>query len=1067
MTVLSCLTGLLALSTSFDVLPCPREFGGQPRLGEQRIVTGIDEPKLVRVQQRDLDVSIVVRTGTQQSVHDGPGHRNAAEWIYLESPSATAATEHQLCIYAIYRSTAAPAYDIQVSAVPAAFRDSYRAISNAGVAWATGTRESRLAAIAGYELVAARSHTELGLSDHARLYAALALIQRYQFDAALAHLDRLFARSAQSGYLRYSAHAAIGAIHNRRGNFAASKAALDKALAQARTYQQRSGRSLRRDIAEMTNLLGEVQLSAGEIDSGRRSIDRAATLAADDDQLLGLIHNNLGYYYLLQADRDPAEARPKHLARSIEEHRRARDHADRAGDRLEQSIIDNNLATLFERIGDVSNARRHFEAALQAIDGTDDPFRFNMLYRGLGHIYLVLGDYEKSERFLTAALSIADQARDSRSVRVYCQLGIARRHRGHLSEAISAHETCRDRARAEGDIRVHAEALYELTIDHSLNGAPDGAWAAIREGVDLLPRLHDADAKSNVLIQYALMLQRRGQVSDARSTIRAAIAVAQRARYPATLVDALAAAMTIHREQGQGEAAEKFGLATLDAIESVHAHLDPERLGPAWSAKTRDIYAELAILLLTKGDDAHLAAAFDVIERSRAISLRQRFSAPRSVVQPISDNSMLTALSELANVSAAPSEHARQLPLAYYHEHDLLTLSRLTGAAEQPVPRPLAVSTIAKSLQAGQLALSYFFSSQRLHLFVIGDDGFAVLDLASRGEIERLIDDTRRAIDQKRGDLTAKLSALSRVLVPDSLPPATEWIVVRDGPLLGVPFNALHIGGSKSSYTPAVARLAVKIVPSLSLYLTRKPALAANHSIDLAVLADPDFKGARVATTGHEPTPTSWTQSLQRLPWTAREVKQLAALFPPQRTLIYTDTRANRDNLRSEATRNARMLHIASHGYFDSGNPDNVGFALAPTRVGGQLDSGFITLTELFSYRFNNDLVVISGCDTAIGLERGGEGMMSLTRGFIAQGASHVISTLWPVSDRASADLMNLFYNQLLSGAPVAQALRNAQSELRSQPRYRDPLFWGAYMLTTTTPDDRMVFAHRTTARRS
>ncbi|MBU2098795.1 MAG: CHAT domain-containing protein [Gammaproteobacteria bacterium] len=116
-------------------------------------------------------------------------------------------------------------------------------------------------------------------------------------------------------------------------------------------------------------------------------------------------------------------------------------------------------------------------------------------------------------------------------------------------------------------------------------------------------------------------------------------------------------------------------------------------------------------------------------------------------------------------------------------------------------------------------------------------------------------------------------------------------------------------------------------------------------------------------------------------------------------------------------------------------------------------------MPELFSYRFNNELVVISGCDTAMGRPLAGEGMIGLTRGFIAQGARHVISTLWPVSDRASADFMAIFYRHLHDLGHVAQALQAAQNEMQQNTDYRNPFYWAAYVLTSASADQRMSFA--------
>jgi CHAT domain-containing protein len=119
---------------------------------------------------------------------------------------------------------------------------------------------------------------------------------------------------------------------------------------------------------------------------------------------------------------------------------------------------------------------------------------------------------------------------------------------------------------------------------------------------------------------------------------------------------------------------------------------------------------------------------------------------------------------------------------------------------------------------------------------------------------------------------------------------------------------------------------------------------------------------------------------------------------------------------------------------------------------------GFVTLTELFGHRFNNELVVISGCDTAMGMQLAGEGMMGVTRGFLAQGAQHVVSTLWPVSDRASAQFMALFYRNLRSAGGVAEALRAAQRDLKALPEFRHPYYWAAYVLTTVSKVDTMLF---------
>ena len=104
---------------------------------------------------------------------------------------------------------------------------------------------------------------------------------------------------------------------------------------------------------------------------------------------------------------------------------------------------------------------------------------------------------------------------------------------------------------------------------------------------------------------------------------------------------------------------------------------------------------------------------------------------------------------------------------------------------------------------------------------------------------------------------------------------------------------------------------------------------------------------------------------------------------------------------------------------------------------------------EISAQDFAADLVVISACNTGIGLEIDGEGNMSLARTFLAQGVDSVVSTLWPVDDSATALFMKEFYRSLNEdGRSLAESLQSAQRTLRDSPRFRHPFFWSGYTLT-------------------
>jgi CHAT domain-containing protein len=90
------------------------------------------------------------------------------------------------------------------------------------------------------------------------------------------------------------------------------------------------------------------------------------------------------------------------------------------------------------------------------------------------------------------------------------------------------------------------------------------------------------------------------------------------------------------------------------------------------------------------------------------------------------------------------------------------------------------------------------------------------------------------------------------------------------------------------------------------------------------------------------------------------------------------------------------------------------------------------------------DLVVLSACDTGLGTVRVWEGVFGLRRAFALAGAKTLVMSFWKVPDRQTKDLMLDFYRQLLADKPRAEALREAQHELKK--RYPNPFYWGAFI---------------------
>src|SRR2546423_14272042 len=137
-----------------------------------------------------------------------------------------------------------------------------------------------------------------------------------------------------------------------------------------------------------------------------------------------------------------------------------------------------------------------------------------------------------------------------------------------------------------------------------------------------------------------------------------------------------------------------------------------------------------------------------------------------------------------------------------------------------------------------------------------------------------------------------------------------------------------------------------------------------------------------------------------------------------------------------------------SHGLVNSVHPELSGILLSTIDERGGLENGFLQLHDIYNLNLSSQLVVLSACNTALGKQIKGEGLIGLTQGFMYAGAKSVVASLWKVDDEATAQLMRYFYEAMLSeGLPPSTALKKAKVKMLSQKRWRAPYYWAAFTL--------------------
>jgi CHAT domain-containing protein len=298
-------------------------------------------------------------------------------------------------------------------------------------------------------------------------------------------------------------------------------------------------------------------------------------------------------------------------------------------------------------------------------------------------------------------------------------------------------------------------------------------------------------------------------------------------------------------------------------------------------------------------------------------------------------------------------------------------------------------------------------------------------------------------------------------------------LIVADGALQYVPFAALPAPGDASAEAaPLIVNHQIVSLPSASaVAVLRREAKERQPAEKLiAVLADPVFdtddprlKRARPDSTAVAERPRLSSEveravrsagllndrgSLSRLPFTREEADAIVASAPPGQSAKVIDFQANRATITSAELSRYRIVHLATHGILDTERPELSGIVLSLVDEQGKQQDGFLRLHEVYNLNWGAELVVLSACQTGLGKEIKGEGLVGLTRGFMYAGAERVLASLWNVNDSVTAEFMKRFYQGLIArNLTPAAALREAQVEMWKRRSSRSPYYWAAFVL--------------------
>jgi CHAT domain-containing protein len=312
-------------------------------------------------------------------------------------------------------------------------------------------------------------------------------------------------------------------------------------------------------------------------------------------------------------------------------------------------------------------------------------------------------------------------------------------------------------------------------------------------------------------------------------------------------------------------------------------------------------------------------------------------------------------------------------------------------------------------------------------------------------------------------------------------------LIVADGALNYVPFEALVKSADSADYSSLpylVKSNEIVYAPSASVIGAIRAQASTNSNRAILIVADPVFNSAdtrarTVTASNSTDTRGLGIQSalsdvanqdasasaasakmqglpLARLAGTRAEADQIVKLARASggQADLWLDLEASEENVEARDITKYRILHIATHGLLNAERPQFTGLVLS--LIGNKSEDGFLRTDEVFNLRLGSPLVMLSACETGLGREKRGEGVMGLTRAFMYAGAPTVGVSLWSVADKSTADLMTDFYKRLLvspagstsaTGVSATAAMREAQLAMISGKKYSAPFYWAPFVL--------------------
>ncbi|MBF2016433.1 MAG: CHAT domain-containing protein [Rivularia sp. T60_A2020_040] len=752
----------------------------------------------------------------------------------------------------------------------------------------------------------------------------------------------------------------------------------------------------------------------------------------------------------------------------------------------------NNIGLVYDDLGEKQKALEFYEQALPLSRALGDRRREATTLNNIGSVYSDLGEKQKALEFYEQALplrrEVADKGGEAATLnnigRIYSE------HLGEKQKALQEFKQALDLYRAVGDKGGEALTLNNIGSVYDDLGEKQKALQSYNQALPLYRAVGDRGGEVINLNSLAYLEHKQGNLQASLKYIESAIAIIEELRTTYTNQDLKTSYFSTVQDYYRGY---------INILMDLHKK-NPSQGYDAIALHISERSRARGLIELLAQANAKLSKNVD----PKFIAEEQELQLKRQAQEKI--------LVQLINQTSLPKDKIKETETEIQNIINQQKQLKAKIRAQNPErdkitnPEPLKLPEIQQQLDKDTVLLQYSLGKERSYLWLVTPTSLTSYELPKGEEIEQIANRFHSQLSSNGFpvDSAQKLSEIILKPVKDQIT-GKRLVIVADGVLQQIPFAALadltpqtpslqengeqdqlpsplRAGGNargglipeanpgvninNTNYQPLMLNHEIVNLPSASTIAIQREKIAKRKIAPkkIAILADPVYTSNDQRVTGKEETISPEldlersalqrsAKSLNRSGWlplpnTKTEAEEILKLFPSTDTLQAFSFDANYNFATSKNLNQYQILHFATHGFVNPNQPELSGIVLSLVNQDGKQIPGYLRLADLFEQDYPAELIVLSACETGLGKNVSGEGLVGLTRGLMYAGAARVALSLWQVDDEGTSVLMQEFYKQMLQeNKTPSEALRAAQRKLWANPDWRNPYYWGAFTL--------------------